>query len=123
MERFLGNLPKSTRRTVIAIVGGCVVVIGLFMVPLPGPGWLVVFMGLAILAQEYPWAKRVLHYGRQQYDKWSHWIKQQNRFVQSLTFIATCVAVVVTLWLINGYGLLNTWLHLGQDWLNSPFLW
>ena len=37
-------------KVLIGIVGGLVVIIGLVLVPLPGPGWLVVFIGLTILA-------------------------------------------------------------------------
>ena len=33
---------------------------GSILVPLPGPGWLIVFAGLAILATEYVWAQRLL---------------------------------------------------------------
>ena len=120
MERFLGSLPSKTRRIVIAIVGGVVLVVGVVMIPFPGPGWLVVFMGLAILSQEFAWARRALHYGRRQYDKWADWLKRQNRFVQSLTVIATAIVVVLTLWLLGAYGLVNGWFHLGQDWLDSP---
>lgn len=93
------------------------------MIPYPGPGWLVVFMGLAILSQEYPWAKRALHYGHRKYDEWTLWIARQNRFVQSLTFIGTTIVVVVTIWLVNGYGLLNSWFNLQQGWLVSPLFW
>jgi uncharacterized protein (TIGR02611 family) len=34
------------------------------LVPLPGPGWLIVFAGLAILATEYVWAQRLLNYAK-----------------------------------------------------------
>ncbi len=41
-------------------VGGTVLVLGgLVLVPLPGPGWLVVFTGLALLGTEFAWAHRV----------------------------------------------------------------
>lgn len=107
----------------MGIVGGTVLVVGVIMIPYPGPGWLVVFMGLAILAQEFPWAGRALTYARGRYDAWNRWIKRQNKFVQSLTFIATCAVVILTIWLLNGYGLLNSWLHLGLPWLVSPLPW
>jgi len=122
VEKLLNKLPARSRKSVVAIVGGVVLVVGTIMIPYPGPGWLVVFMGLAILAQEFPWAGRVLQYGRRRYDAWSAWIARQNMAVRSLTFIATCAVVIVTIWLINGYGLLNEWFDLGIDWLNSPFV-
>ncbi len=49
-----------TRKVVIAVVGGTVVVIGIILIPLPGPGSLVILGGLAILATEFPAAQRLV---------------------------------------------------------------
>lgn len=43
----------------IALIGGTVVLIGAAMIVLPGPGLLVIVGGLAILATEFLWARRV----------------------------------------------------------------
>lgn len=58
---------KKKRRTVllarkigIAIGGGLVTAAGVAMIPLPGPGWLVVVLGLWILSLEFAWAQRML---------------------------------------------------------------
>ena len=56
---------RLLRRTVIAIVGGTVVLIGIVMIVLPGPAILVIPAGLAILALEFVWAKRLLEKFRQ----------------------------------------------------------
>lgn len=40
----------------ISVVGGALVLAGLFMLVLPGPGILVVMIGFAILGTEYTWA-------------------------------------------------------------------
>ena len=122
MKNAYEQLPKRWRKIVVGVAGGSVLIVGIIAIPYPGPGWLIVFAGLGILSKEFPWASRVLHYARKKYDAWNIWIKKQNRFVQSLTFIATCAVVIVTIWLGNGYGLLNGWLSLGQDWLRSPFV-
>lgn len=45
-------------RLFVGILGSTIAVIGLLLVPLPGPGWLVVFLGAAILGTEFPAAKR-----------------------------------------------------------------
>jgi len=42
----------------IGVVGVAVVIAGVILIPLPGPGWLVVFLGLAILGTEFPAAHR-----------------------------------------------------------------
>ena len=44
----------------IALMGGTVVLIGVAMLVLPGPGVLVIAGGLAILATEFIWARRAL---------------------------------------------------------------
>ena len=120
MDNVFNKIPKKSKKTVITIVGSIVVVIGIILIPYPGPGWLVVFAGLSILAKEYPWAGRVLHYGRTKYDDWNTWIRRQNILVQSMTFIATSAIVVVTLWLVNTFGMINHLFNLGLPWLVSP---
>lgn len=46
---------------VLKIVGGFLLLgAGIAMIALPGPGWLTVFAGLAILAAEFVWARRLL---------------------------------------------------------------
>ncbi len=117
-------MSKSMRRTkkiATTISGSVVLVVGVILIPYPGPGWLVVFMGLAILAREYPWAAKVLDYAKNKFDAWNTWIARQNKFVRSLTFIGTTLVVVVTLWLLNMYGQFDNWFKLGQGWLHSPF--
>jgi hypothetical protein len=44
----------------IALIGGTIVLIGVAMLVLPGPGALVIAGGLAILATEFIWARRAM---------------------------------------------------------------
>lgn len=113
---------RRVKRFTTGIAGGTVLVIGIIAIPYPGPGWLIVFAGLAILAREFPWASRVLFYARGKYDAWNIWIKKQHWVIKSLTFVLTCIVVILTIWLVNGYGLLNDWFSLGQDWVRSPLI-
>ncbi|MFF5498985.1 TIGR02611 family protein [Streptomyces aquilus] len=46
----------------IFIIGLAVVVLGIIMLPLPGPGWVVIFGGMAIWATEFVWAQLVLRW-------------------------------------------------------------
>jgi uncharacterized protein (TIGR02611 family) len=48
-------------RTVILLVGLAVVLLGVVMLPLPGPGTLIVALGLAILSLEFVWAQNTLN--------------------------------------------------------------
>lgn len=49
-------LLRSTKRVAITVVGGALVLGGLAMLVLPGPGILVVAIGFAVLGTEYAWA-------------------------------------------------------------------
>ena len=48
----------------IALMGGTVVLIGVAMLVLPGPGLLVIAGGLAILATEFIWARRAMRHAK-----------------------------------------------------------
>ena len=61
-------------RVGVGALGGVIAVGGLLLVPLPGPGWLVVFLGLAILGTEFAWAKRLAAFTRRQLARfWAWW--------------------------------------------------
>jgi hypothetical protein len=51
---------KRARRFFIAIAGGIVLMTGIALIVLPGPAFIVIPAGLAILAIEFAWAKRWL---------------------------------------------------------------
>lgn len=51
---------RTAKRLVIAVVGGTVLLVGVAMIVLPGPAFVVIPLGLAILATEFVWAKRLL---------------------------------------------------------------
>ncbi|RYV51082.1 PGPGW domain-containing protein [Pengzhenrongella frigida] len=57
----LGFLPGPVRWVVVGLVGSTLVVAGIAMLVLPGPGLLTVFAGVAILAAEFTWAEILLH--------------------------------------------------------------
>lgn len=48
------------KRVFVGFVGGLVTLIGVVALVAPGPGWLIIFTGLGILASEFAWAARVL---------------------------------------------------------------
>jgi uncharacterized protein (TIGR02611 family) len=55
--RWIG---RNTKRIAVLVVGVAVVGAGIVMLPLPGPGMLVIILGFAILATEFAWAERAL---------------------------------------------------------------
>lgn len=113
-------MKKGAKKIVTGIIGGLVLLVGIIAIPYPGPGWLIVFAGLAILSTEFEWAQRVLKYTRGKYDAWQAWLANQSKPVKASFWIATCIIVIVTIWLLNGYGILNQLLGLNWDWLRSP---
>jgi len=55
---------KHFKRIMILVVGSTVLAIGIAMTLLPGPAFIVIPAGLAILAVEFAWARRWLRSAR-----------------------------------------------------------
>ena len=51
---------RMAKRIVVAIIGGTVTLLGIALIVLPGPAFIVIPIGLSILATEFLWAKRWL---------------------------------------------------------------
>jgi len=56
---------KVVRRVIVSVVGATVLLIGIALLVLPGPAFIVIPVGLAIFATEYAWARRWLKRTRQ----------------------------------------------------------
>jgi len=54
-------LLTSLRKLIIAIIGGTVLLIGVALIVLPGPAFIVIPIGLAILATEFAWARSMVN--------------------------------------------------------------
>jgi len=62
--RKVPNL-RVAKRIVVAVIGGTVTLIGIALIVLPGPAFIVIPIGLSILATEFLWAKRWLQKARE----------------------------------------------------------
>lgn len=51
---------EQVRRFFRILAGFTLLLVGVLMFFTPGPGWLVVFFGLTLLAAEFVWAKRLM---------------------------------------------------------------
>ena len=51
---------KQVKRLIIAVIGFTVLLIGIAMIVLPGPAFIVIPIGVGILATEFVWARRLL---------------------------------------------------------------
>ncbi|HEV2840162.1 MAG TPA: PGPGW domain-containing protein [Chthoniobacterales bacterium] len=60
----LKDLPAPLRKLIVGVIGGTVVLIGLAMMVLPGPAFIVIPVGLGILATEFAWARRAIRRAR-----------------------------------------------------------
>jgi uncharacterized protein (TIGR02611 family) len=80
IRRRIHGRPALRRfyRILVAVIGGAIATLGLLLVPLPGPGWLVVFLGLAILGTEFAWANRTAAFTKRQLARfWAWWQRRR----------------------------------------------
>jgi tellurite resistance protein TerC len=69
LEKFnhairLDRLSPEARKIVVSIIGGVLLLAGIAMIILPGPAFIVIPVGLAVLASEFAWARRWLQKAR-----------------------------------------------------------
>lgn len=93
-----GALSSPIYRVGVAVVGTLVTVGGLLLVPLPGPGWLIVFVGLGVLASEFVWARRLLRWGRGTLSGWTAWLRAQGKPAQGAVGVITLAALLGAVW-------------------------
>lgn len=78
----------------MSVIGGLLVVGGLIMMPLPGPGIVIVVAGIGVLAAEYAWARRALKKTKDKAEE-----AQEEAVATApratLTFFSTAVGLVV----------------------------
>jgi uncharacterized protein (TIGR02611 family) len=60
----LNDLPGPFRKLIVAVIGVTILLIGVAMVVLPGPAFIVIPVGLGILATEFAWARRAVRRAR-----------------------------------------------------------
>jgi uncharacterized protein (TIGR02611 family) len=92
-----------TYRIAITLLGLAIIVVGVILLPLPGPGWLIIFGGLALLASEYEWAARLLRYARDQVSRWTDWVQTRSRPLQALIglgFLILAAALAYGFWYV-----------------------
>ncbi len=51
---------KQAKRVIVIVIGFTVLLAGVAMIVLPGPAFIVIPLGLAILATEFVWARNLL---------------------------------------------------------------
>jgi len=51
---------RQAKRIIKIVFGFTLLMVGVALLVLPGPGWVIIFFALALLATEFVWAQRLL---------------------------------------------------------------
>ncbi|MCI3275874.1 TIGR02611 family protein [Streptomyces cylindrosporus] len=87
----------------VFVVGLAVVAAGIVMLPLPGPGWVVIFAGMAIWATEFVWAQLVLRWTKRKVTEAAQKaldpkVRRRNITLTAIGLTIVAVLVGVYLW-------------------------
>lgn len=108
-RRFAGD-SRSRQilwRVIATTIGGAILLVGLAMLVLPGPGWALIFLGLAVLATEYAWAHRLLTFTKDKAQgAASAAISKEHR---SRTVAVSVIVVLLIAALVSWYVYVNGW--------------
>ncbi|TQK43370.1 uncharacterized protein (TIGR02611 family) [Streptomyces sp. SLBN-118] len=90
----------------LAVVGG-----GIVMLPLPGPGWLVIFGGMAIWATEFVWAQLVLRWTKRKVTEAAQRaldpkVRRRNIILTTIGLVIIVVLVGIYVW---KFGIVMPW--------------
>ncbi|WP_338694497.1 TIGR02611 family protein [Streptomyces sp. Q6] len=87
----------------VFVVGLAVVGAGVVMLPLPGPGWLVIFGGMAIWATEFVWAQLVLRWTKRKVTEATQRaldpkVRRRNIILTTIGLVIIAVLVGIYVW-------------------------
>ncbi len=100
---------RTVYRFVVGLLGVAITITGLILVPLPGPGWLIVLAGLAVLATEFEPAHRLLEFARRHLQSWTAWVGRQGPAVRAGVGLGTFLCVAAGLWATAVIAGVPTW--------------
>ncbi|MFH0516971.1 TIGR02611 family protein [Streptomyces sp. M41] len=95
----------------VFIIGLAIVVAGIIMLPLPGPGWVVIFGGMAVWATEFVWAQLVLRWTKRKVTEAAQRaldpkVRRRNIILTSIGLVIVGVLVGIYLW---KFGIVMPW--------------
>jgi uncharacterized protein (TIGR02611 family) len=97
-------------RVLVGVLGTAIILIGIVLLPAPGPGWAIIFVGLAVLASEFEWAQRLLAFAKRHVQRWTAWITRQPLVVRALVGLAILALVLGIFWAYFAVMGVPTWL-------------
>ena len=89
-------------RGAVALVGLVVILVGIVLLAAPGPGWLVIFLGLGIWATEFAWARSLLKRTRRTVARWTAWVERHPRWLAGAVALIVLGVVAVGAWFLVG---------------------
>lgn len=95
----------------VFIIGLAIVGAGIVMLPLPGPGWVVIFAGMAVWATEFVWAQLVLRWTKRKVTEAAQKaldpkVRRRNIILTSIGLVIIGVLVGIYLW---KFGIVMPW--------------
>ena len=95
----------------VFVVGLAIVGAGIVMLPLPGPGWVVIFAGMAVWATEFVWAQLVLRWTKRKVTEAAKKaldpkVRRRNIALTVIGLVIVGVLVGVYLW---KFGMVMPW--------------
>jgi uncharacterized protein (TIGR02611 family) len=69
---------QSGKRIAVTIAGFTVLIVGIAMLALPGPGLVMIIVGLGILSSEYVWAQRLLRKAKEKAEQAKDVVLRRN---------------------------------------------
>jgi uncharacterized protein (TIGR02611 family) len=102
---------RPVYRVGVLVLGGFFLVAGVAMLALPGPGWATIFIGLAILASEFAFARRVTHPLRDWFRRMQarsadpQWRRKHRVRIVTGSVVAVVVIGLLLWWYVDRYGL------------------
>ncbi len=95
----------------VFIIGLAIVGAGIVMLPLPGPGWVVIFGGMAVWATEFVWAQLVLRWTKRKVTEAAQKaldpkVRRRNIILTSIGLVIIGVLVGIYLW---KFGIVMPW--------------
>ncbi|MHB8121177.1 MAG: PGPGW domain-containing protein [Desulfuromonadaceae bacterium] len=73
MKHFVFRTLGQAKRLVIIVVGFTILAAGVAMIVLPGPAIIVIPVGLAVLATEFMWARKLLITVKERIERMRKW--------------------------------------------------
>ncbi|EGX55607.1 hypothetical protein SZN_31969 [Streptomyces zinciresistens K42] len=95
----------------VFLLGLAIVVAGIVMLPLPGPGWVVIFGGMAVWATEFVWAQLVLRWTKRKVTEAAQKaldprVRRRNIILTSIGLVIVTVLVGIYVW---KFGVVMPW--------------